>query len=260
MAYDPTLPAGSTLGKSFEYGVDIDLNAFGITPATWQSVRRMFNFVPTMTPITQDAATYDDKGSPNSDVSAWSFSLAFSVYVNHSATTGALPPELAALFTRYGDKIGNDAVAHVRWYHKPGDGSTPDPTDAFEGNVTVAIVRGNTGPDGTNEMWNVTLTGKGYATRITNPFTGWATGATAPVITTVTPAGRSVGELVTINGSGFLGATGVSIDAVAVTADNFTIVSSSTIVATIPATAAGASDVTVTTPAGTSNAVSYTVV
>ncbi|GAB2457523.1 phage tail tube protein [Xylanimonas ulmi] len=174
MAYDPSLPAGSTLGKSFEYGVDVDTAAAGVATPVWQAIRRIFNVVPTMTPITQTAQTYDDLGSPNDEVTAWSWSLAFSVYVNRALETGSLLPEIKALFDRYGDKRGDKAVAHVRWYHKPAESdATPDPSDAFEGRCTVAIVRGNAGPDGANEMWNITLTGKGYATRIENPFEGW---------------------------------------------------------------------------------------
>ena len=79
---------------------------------------------------------------------------------------------------------------------------------------------------------------------------------TTPAITTVLPAGRAVGGLVTISGLRLNGATAVSIG----TSANFVVVNPTTIVATVPAGAAGARNVTVTTPAGTSAPVSYTVV
>lgn len=255
VAYDPTLPAGSSLGKSYEYGFDINTGTFA--DKVWQAVRRAFNINPQMTAITQDAQTYDDKGSPNADVSAWSWVLNASVYVNRNTSTGALPAELAALQARYGDARGEAAKIEVRWYHKPADGSTPDPLEAFQGVGTVAITRGNIDPTGLNERWDIVITGTGYATRISNPFEGWADADDTPAITTVLPAGQSVGEQVTISGSGLVGATGVTIDGLAA---QYTVVGSSTIVATIPATAAGASPVIVTTAAGPSNTVSYTVV
>jgi hypothetical protein len=171
MPESPTLPAGAELGKSYEYGVDVDTSATE-TPS-WTPVRRMFNFVPSPTAITQSAQTYDDFGAPNDDVSGWGWTVAFSVYVNRVPTTGLIP-ELKALFDRTRpESKGSAAVIPVRWYHKPEDDALIDPNDAFEGVATVAIVRGNTGPDGTNEMWNVTLTGKGPHKSITNPWTGW---------------------------------------------------------------------------------------
>ncbi|WP_407316634.1 IPT/TIG domain-containing protein [Isoptericola halotolerans] len=227
--YDPTLPAGSSLGKSYEYGVDLDLGTSG--SPLWQAIRRIFNVQPTMTPITQDAQTYDDKGSPNADVSAWSWVLSLSVYVNRA--NGVLPAELLALQERYGDAIAEAAKIGARWYHKPADGTTPDPREAFQGVGTVAIVRGNIDPTGANERWDVTITGTGPAERIENPFDRWADDDDVPTITSATPSGGAAGDLATINGSGFGGTTDVTIDATPV--DAFTVISSSTIVATIPA-------------------------
>ncbi|MFD2792585.1 phage tail tube protein [Promicromonospora vindobonensis] len=263
MPYSPTLPAGSTLGKSFEYGVDVfdgtaaeSLTALATDPR-WLPIRRALNVVPAMTPITQPAQTYDDKGSPNDDVSAWSWVLALAAFVNRSATTGQPVPELKVIQDRYGDKIGENAKVGVRYYHKPADGSTPDPAEAFQGVATAAYTRNNAGPEGTNEQWGITLTGVGYATRIANPFTGWADDTDLPVIAGILPAGQTVGEQITISGQGFSGTTGVTIDTLPA---EFTLVSDATIVAVIPATAAGAAPVVVTDANGPSVAVDYTVV
>ncbi len=252
--YSPELPAGSSLGKSYEYGVDLNL-ASALAPL-WQAVRRILNVNPQMTPITMDAASYDDKGSPNADVSAWSWVLTFNVWVNRNTSTGLLPPELLALQQRYGDAKGNAAIIEARWYHKPADGSKPDPREAFQGTATVGITRVNTGADGANEQWQVTLTGKGYATRIDNPFDGWADSTDVPEIVSISPAGQSAGEQVTIAGANFVGATGVTVGGETA---QFIVVSSSTIVAVIPAAAAGDAPVVVTGVAGASDPATYTV-
>lgn len=265
--YSPTLPAGSTLGKSYEYGFDVyngtasaGLVASASDPL-WLPVRRALNVVPTMTPVTQDAQSYDDKGAPNADVSAWSWTLGAAAYVNRSATTGEPVAELKVLQLRVGDTKGETAQVAVRWYHKPSDGSTADPNEAFIGIATVAYTRNNAGPEGTNEQWGLTLTGVGFATRLSaNPFSGWADDTSLPVITSVLPAGRSIGGQVTITGTEFDGATAVTIDGVTVPTTTWTLIGSTTIIAEIPAGAVGASPVIVTTAAGASASVSYTVV
>ena len=76
-----------------------------------------------------------------------------------------------------------------------------------------------------------------------------------PVVTGISPAGGSAGggDAVTVTGTGFTGATGVSLGSVAV--PGFAVDSDSQLTATRPGpNASGAVDVTVTTPAGTSAA------
>jgi hypothetical protein len=76
--------------------------------------------------------------------------------------------------------------------------------------------------------------------------------AAAPAVTGVSPATGTTagGAVVSITGSGFTGATGVSFGTVA--ASNFTVVTDGLITAVAPAEAAGTVDVTVSTPSGTS--------
>jgi len=76
--------------------------------------------------------------------------------------------------------------------------------------------------------------------------------STAPAVTGVSPNGGAAagGAFVTITGSGFSGATAVHFGVTA--AASFVVSSDSIIVAAAPAHAAGAIDVTVTTPGGTS--------
>lgn len=246
------LPAGTTLGKSFEYGIDVNIGTSG--SPVWQPVRRISGFQPTPTPTTQDAQTYDDLGAQNSDVTGWSFGIAFTVQVNRSITTGLYLPEIEALLARTRPTAkGEAAVLEVRWYHKPEIG-TPNPDDAGQGIVTVATSRQNTGPNGEIEALAVTLTGKGPYTEIANPFTGW--GTTVPVIGAVSPEGAGDGDLVTIQGTGFLGATAVTVDGVAV--PEYSVVSGATIIAILPTGDAEDVPVVVTNSAGASVAFTFT--
>ena len=82
--------------------------------------------------------------------------------------------------------------------------------------------------------------------------------ASVPAITAVAadPEPGAAGQLATITGARFTGATDVKFGATSAT--DFTVVSPTTIVATIPAGSAGPVNVTVITPSGTSVAHSYT--
>lgn len=245
-----TLPAGTTLGKSFEHGIDINIG----TPAApvWQPVRRISAWSPTFPKVTQDASTYDDRGAPNEDISGRGFATSFTVQGNRSASTGKYLPELEAIINASRRK-GEAAVLDIRFYHKP-DSGAPNPTDAGRASVTVEVTRQNTG-NAEIDAYSVSLTGKGEYTPIANPFTGWDD-TPAPEISAVTPAGKAAGQMVTINGIGFVGATDVKFGATSATA--FQIVSMATIVAVVPAGSAGSVAVTVVTPEGTSPAVQYT--
>jgi hypothetical protein len=171
MASKVPLPAGTVLGKSFEYGIDVNVGTFDAP--IWQPCRRISGFAPTFTPTTQDAQTYDDLGAQNSDVTGWSFAIAFNIQVNRLLTTGKFLPEVEALLARTKPNAkGADAVIDTRWYHKPESG-TPNPDDAGRGFATVSTTRQNTGPNGEIEQLSVSLTGKGPYEEIANPFTGW---------------------------------------------------------------------------------------
>lgn len=244
------LPAGTSLGKSFEHGIDVNLGTYA-TPQ-WQPIRRISGWAPAYGRVTSDVTTYDDLGSTNEEITGRSFSAAFTVQGNRSTTTGLYLPELERILAAAKAK-GEAAVLDVRWYHKPETG-TPNPNDAGRSFVTVDVTRQNTG-NAEVEAFSVSLTGKGEVESIANPFTGW--GATVPQISYVGPDGKGDGDLITIQGSGFNGATAVTIDAIALAADDYIVVNGATIIATLPVGVAGTVDVTVTTPAGTSAPYAY---
>lgn len=82
------------------------------------------------------------------------------------------------------------------------------------------------------------------------------TPSTLPVISTVTPTGGAVGDVVKVSGTRFVGVTGITMDAVTVT--DYQVHDANTIYLAIPATVSGAADVVVTTSAGASTAYAYT--
>jgi hypothetical protein len=251
-----SLPAGTVRGKSYEYGVRVNV-AERDEPPVFIDVRRLSGYAPTFTPATSDARTYDDMGAQNNSVDSWSFALAFSTLVNRSRETGEYLPEIEALRRRtLPTSIDVDAEIEVQFFHKPDKGA-PNLTDAGQGFATVSYQRGQTGADGQNEVWNWTLTGVGAYTPIENPFEGWS--GDAPLISSLEPASGPVGELVTIRGTGYMDADGTVLvtgaDGVkfgTANATDYNVVSATAITAIVPAGSAGAANVTVKSTNGTS--------
>lgn len=149
-------------GFSYEYAVDVKTGE-----DTFQRVRFISAVDPQVSPVTQDAATYDDKGAPNAVKTSESWTLAFTVQ-QHRTSAGAFLPEMEAILAlTEPDAVGNAATGTFRWYDNPAAG-TPNPNEAFEGDGTVSVTRGSTGNDGIGS-WNVTVTGQGRRRKITNP-------------------------------------------------------------------------------------------
>ncbi|MEU0674680.1 IPT/TIG domain-containing protein [Streptomyces sp. NPDC006172] len=110
-------------------------------------------------------------------------------------------------------------------------------------------------PSGSGSV-NVTVTTNQGTSAQQVPFT--YAGAQAPALSGISP-GQGLpagGTTVTLTGTNLTGATAVRFDGVA--AASFTVNSATQITAVTPAHAAGAAAVTVTTPGGTSNALTFT--
>lgn len=78
----------------------------------------------------------------------------------------------------------------------------------------------------------------------------------APTIASALPSAAAEGELVTITGTGFVGATSVKFGATEAT--DFVAHNDALIIASVPAGSAGAANITVTNAVGTSSAFTYT--
>ncbi|WP_432587038.1 IPT/TIG domain-containing protein [Streptomyces sp. HD1123-B1] len=108
-----------------------------------------------------------------------------------------------------------------------------------------------TAPPGSGTVQVTVTTPGGTSNGVSYTYTA------APVLTSISPSQGSVNgaNTVTLTGSGFTGATAVTFGFQP--AVSFTVVSSTQITAVVPPGSAGAVPVTVTTPGGTSNSVTY---
>lgn len=161
-------PAPETeFGFSYEYGLDI----YDATSEAWLPFRFPTGINPQVTPVTTDAATYDDLGSPNEAKLSESWTADATVQQHRLADGSYLPEVEVLLALTKPDAVGNAAVGRFRWYDKPAAGPA-NPDDAYEGLATVTVNRGNTDNQGVGS-WTVTLTGKGRRIQIENPWEGW---------------------------------------------------------------------------------------
>lgn len=221
-----------TANSTWRLDVDLDLAAFS---GNFAQVRGMSNFVPGKADTVTDTTDYDTDGWGSDAVMQQKFQNTCTLRRNKYAGARDLGQEtlLAAA-----DSL---SMVRCRWYERTAGGR------AYEGYCLVQWNDPGGDAPGIEEA-NVTLLGQGPRTEIANPWSA----TPVPVINAVTPntGDAAGGQLVTITGGGFLGATDVTFDGAM--ADDFTIVSSSKVVALTPAGVAGPVDVVVTHPNGPS--------
>lgn len=238
--WDTLEPTDGTPGNAYELGLDVEIGA------AWVNVPDITALNPSPTPQTRNRSTYAAKGQPKPTTFARGMTLGFNVeQVRDEA--GQYQEELQYLLDKAA-LLGDDNKIRARFF------DTIGADYAYEAEWSVEHSRPNTG-DTDAGFFGFTLTATSTPEKIPNPV---ADGAD-PQIISVLPAGQGVGDIVVIHGRYFTGATAVSIDGVAAFS-GATVVDDRTIAVEIPVGAAGASAVTVTTPAGTSPALSYTVV
>lgn len=241
------------LGLSYEHDIDLNLAGPGVTPANWQQIRFTSAINPQHSPTLVDVATYDDEGATNQAKLGESASLSFTIQARRNPDGSFLPEVQALLDAAKPGTRGNAAEVEVRYYDSEGADY------AFQGIFAVQVDRGATGNVEAGS-WSVTLTGKGKIRPITNPAPAGGSPTAEPVVSSALPSGATAGAIVTIKGSGFAGViapTAVKFGAVAAT--SISTVGDNTIVAVVPAGAAGSAPITVTHPDnGASNALPYT--
>lgn len=155
-------------GFSYEFALDVNLGTTGAP--VWQQVRGSSALDPQVTPVTKEAATYDEKGAPKLVKVSESWTLGGTIQ-QRRLPDGSFLPEVERLLGLAGpDAVGTLGTGHFRWYDNPADGE-PNPTEAYEGFATVQMNRQSTGNDDIGG-WTLTLTGQGRRTRITNPLIG----------------------------------------------------------------------------------------
>ncbi|MER5970587.1 IPT/TIG domain-containing protein [Streptomyces sp. NPDC002055] len=169
-----------------------------------------------------------------------------------AAALAAAPPIVFAVLLPTGPASGGNLVTIV------GSGFTGATAVKFGANpaTSFTVVSDNVitavAPPGSGTVQVTVTTANGTS----NGFPYLYIGVPGPVIVTaVPPTGPATGgNLVTIVGSGFTGATAVNFGATPAT--SFTVISDNLIVATAPA-GTGTVPITVVTPAGTSTSFSY---
>lgn len=230
--------AVSLLARSYRVQVSTD-------NANWLTVYGLNDFNPEISSTTQDASDYESDGWNVSEVTMKGWKL--TIKANAKATAGALDPALAMILACE-DQFGDGVRVYVRWFRK--DGVTGFP--AYSGRAIVeSATPSKTGVPDLNE-YQVVLTGDGKPEKIANPYAPDA----APVVSSASPSGAAAGELVTIGGSGFTGASSVKFGSTAAT--EYVVQGDSSIVAVMPTGSAGSAAVTVTNATGASTAFAYT--
>lgn len=193
-------------------------------------------------PETTSDRTYEDNGAMREEVIGYSWRIELKLKNSLNAAGTSRDTVHAFLLTKFLLLLTQAAALSefgVRWYHTEGIAG-----EAYEGRVYVKQFPSDGGQG--QDTIQVVLMGQGAITPITNPAS-----SQIPNVTTVSPATGAAagGELITIYGDHFTGATDVDFG---VTAADYTVISDSHIVAIAPAHAAGTVQVKVTTAAGAS--------
>jgi uncharacterized protein (DUF2141 family) len=118
--------------------------------------------------------------------------------------------------------------------------------NSYPSNIAVADVNGDGKPDLLTANFNTNEVGVLLGTVLV-----------APTLTSLSPTSGPVGSSITLTGTDLSGATGVSFNGTAAT--SFAVVNATTVTANVP-TSTTTGPVTVTTPNGTSNGVTFTVI
>lgn len=228
----------TALARRFKLDVSTD-------GTSWIPFKGITDLNPQENGTTQGADTYDTDGFEafEKTMTGWGISVKA---LRATAGTSFDPGQELARATRF--KFGTSARLYVRWYDRNGA------PEAYSGLALIDYNPSKTGVSDLDEI-AVSFKGDGELAEITNPYTA----AAVPVLISATPSGAAAGSLVTITGVGFTGvvpATGVKFGAV--TATVTTVQGDTTIVAVMPAGTAGAANITVTNPIGTSTALVYT--
>lgn len=228
----------NALARRFKVDVSVD-------NTTWVPLKGLTDFNPQENATLQAANDYDSNGFESYEKTITGVKVA--IKARRVLNAGAFDPgqELArATWLQF----GTSARLYMRFYDRNGA------TQAFSGQFLVDYQQSKTGVADIEEV-GITFTADGIVSSITNP----ATAPAVPAIATATPSGAAAGALVTVTGAyftGVTGATGVKIGGV--NATNYTVISDSTIVFTVPAGSAGSAPIIVTNGAGASNSFAYT--
>lgn len=230
---------GSTNQLARDYRVEVSTTG---AAGSWVRTYGLNSFNPDLPPVLQDSTEYENDGWGTQELTGYNWKLTLGLY--RQATGGVEDPAFALMRACQG-QFGDSARLYVRWYRKDG---LPE---AWQGRGVVTLSKAKTGVTDL-DAWNVTFTGSGMLSPITNPYAP----AAAPTVLSATPSAAATGQLVTITGTGFTGTVSVAFGGVDST--DFVVLGDSVIIAAMPTGAAGAAAVVVTNATGASTALAYT--
>lgn len=225
----------------------LDVNTGTTSSPIWTPVVGILDFTPTLDPTLQDDSDFDGGGYKSQTVTALAWSATGSVTRKVKAGAPTQYDDGQEFLRLASLTMGIQNSVEVRFYEVTAGGPT---TEAYQGKAAVSWSPKGGAMDALDEA-TFTLTGQGARASITNPA---AVPAAIPVITSVSPASTAAagGGLITVNGSGFTGATVLKVGTTTVATTAYVVQSDVRIVFTAPAKAAAAYEVEVTTPAGVS--------
>lgn len=244
----PVVPALGTTTNARKYIVEVDLNNNALSP-NYQPVGGVKNF----TFVSDDAQLQDDRRHSDSGYNrqaktgtGWNATMTVS-RAPQTADTTQYDAGQEYLRSKGEGVVGPGAQVRIRFYEFDPDATLPR-VQVYAGDALVQYNEPNGGPLDVSDA-TFTFTGQGKLLKPTHPFP--ATPA-VPNIDSVTPrnVGTAGGSQIVISGQHFTGTTAVTVGGTNVTA--FTVLSDSTIVATVPAKTAGNQALVVTNGVGAS--------
>lgn len=224
----------------------LDVNTGTVAAPVWVGVFGLLDFQPVLNPTLQDDSDFDSGGYKSSTVTAleWSTTFKVSRKVQVGAATQYDPGQEFLRLTSLTQGVSNSV--EIRFYEMSPGGPR---VEAYQGLAAVSWSPDGGAMDALDTV-SVTLTGQGQRTAITHPDTT----VPVPAVTSVSPASTSTagGALITATGSGFTGMTALKVGSTTVATTAWTLLNDGEVAFVAPAESAGALDVEVTTPGGTS--------
>lgn len=229
----------------------LDVNTGTIASPVWVAVGGMLDFTPNITPTLQDDSDFDGGGYKSSTSTALSWDAQGTVSRKTIPGSPTVYDAGQEFLRTTSVTMGVQNSIQVRFYEMTPGGPR---VEAYQGLAAVTWTPKGGSMDALDEAGFV-LTGQGQRTSITHPDT-----TVVPAISALSPntAGTAGGAQIQIKGSYFTGATAVKVNAVVVSASNWTLINDGLIIMTAPAETAGPYPVTVITPGGTSAGVTLT--
>jgi hypothetical protein len=238
MTYPMAPATPGTSQAASRYALDVK------TGGVFTTAFGMFNFQENPAPNVADNSDFDSDGYGSDWIPSKKLSLSASF--RDKLYDGAQDAGQAALQAAAEADPGDPAqLVEVRWYDRSGIGQAKTGFGYVEWQPQG-------GDQNTESTVNVVIHIQGKPGTAANP----AATASAPTIGSATPSGAAQGEMVTITGAGFTGATTVKFGAT--NATDFVVISDTKLVASMPTGSAGSAAITVTNATGTSTAFAYT--